>query len=86
MTRPSDTLIDTLRERQKAAGLSEKDFAALLGVNDSTWVLIRQRNTKPGLKFIAGVTRQYPDLMPDVMRFLQEEPGLMEMWSQAIPA
>jgi hypothetical protein len=85
VNRPSDVLIDKLRERQTLAGLTEKAFASTIGINDSTWVLIRQRTTKPGLKFIAGVTRRYPDLMPDVMTFLQEEPGLMEMYSQAVP-
>lgn len=84
--KPSDTLIDILRERQERAGLSEQDFAELLGVGKATWILIRQRNTKPGLKFIAAVIRKFPDLEDLVVAFLKDEPGLMDLWAQPIPA
>lgn len=81
---PSDRLIDELRRRQVRAELSEIEFAELLGLADSTWVLIRQRKAKPGFKFVVGVVRRYPDLKGDVMAFLETEPGLMDMWSRNV--
>jgi transcriptional regulator with XRE-family HTH domain len=86
MDNPSDILINKLRERQKSEKLSDQDFAILLGIGRSTWTLIRNRETAFGLKFIAGVTRRYSDMDRDVMRFLREEPGLMQMWAQPIAA
>lgn len=87
MDKPSDILIRKLQERQAEAGLTEQKFADFLGVNKATWILIRQGNTKPGLKFIAAVVRAYPkQLDEEVMAFLKEEPGLMELWSQPVPA
>lgn len=82
--RPSETLIAELRRRQERAGLSEIKFAELLGLADSTWVLIRTRKAKPGFKFLVGVVRLYPDLEGDVMAFLRSEPGLMDMWSRDV--
>lgn len=86
MNRPSDTLIKKLCDRQEAEDKTEREFAASLGIGQATWTLIRNGINKPGLKFIAAVTRLYPDLEPDVMTFLREEPGLMELWAQPVPA
>jgi transcriptional regulator with XRE-family HTH domain len=66
--------------------MTEREFAALLGISQGAWNQIRQRISRPGLKVLAGVTRKYADLRPDVMLFLEEEPGLMELWSEPIPA
>lgn len=86
MALPSETLIWKLEAKQRHAAMTERDFAARLGISQGSWNQIRQGNAKPGLKFIAGVTRIYPDLREDVMRFLEKEPGLMELWSQPVPA
>lgn len=84
--KPSETLINKLEAKRLAAELNEREFAALLGISQGAWNQIRQGSSKPGLKFIAGVSRAYDDLDRDVMAFLKTEPGLMELWSQPIPA
>lgn len=88
MQRPSEILIAKLEARQDAAEQSDHAFAERLGIGRPTWTLIRNRHPRGtlGLKFIAGTLRAYDDLEADVLKFLREEPDLMEKWAQPVPA
>ena len=64
MNKTSDILVKTdfLRSYLENHDLSEKQFAATIGVAHSTVNRILNGRRNPGSKFIAGVLKNYDDL------------------------
>lgn len=60
----SDVNINTvfLNNYLKSKGLSESEFATIIGVAHSTVNRVLNGKRNPGGKFIAGVLNEFPDL------------------------
>ena len=69
-------LLVQLVERQKAMGLTDEEFASLLGVSRQLWQMTRTEKQPIGESIVLGVTRQFPDLREAVHIFLQEKANL----------
>lgn len=63
-------LVTALVERQQATGEADDAFAARLGVVRSYWNGVRRGTMTPGVKFLRGVRRQFPDLWREIDDFL----------------
>jgi transcriptional regulator with XRE-family HTH domain len=55
-------LVRRLIEIQDREGLSNTEFARLLGVHRAMWSLVRSNNRKPGKKLLEGAFRRWPEL------------------------
>lgn len=67
-------LLDRLIEIQKALGLSDRKFAALLGIDDSLWTNTRLGKTPIRFSVIRGAVRAFPNnhlLRNEVLTFLE---------------
>lgn len=60
-------LIETLRNRQRAIGASDGEFARRLGISRQMWQAIRTGEREPGRPTLQRITTAYPDLLPDVV-------------------
>lgn len=57
-------LIEATKVKQKASGLSDKRFASSLGIDRSTWSYLKSGKRNPGMKFLAAIAQNFPDLKP----------------------
>ena len=64
-------LIEALQARQCAQRLSDGQFARLLTVHRTTWVLIKTGARPVNLALLCGVVRAFPDLDNWVLAFLR---------------
>jgi hypothetical protein len=64
-------LLDELIARQRAAGLSDHQFAALLGIPRSTWQLTRTGRKRIGRVVVAGALRAFADIETAVVADLK---------------
>ena len=68
-------LLQRLIGIQQALGLSDRKFAAMLGVDDSLWTYTRQGKKPIRFEMLKGILRAFPDndmLREDVLDFLAE--------------
>lgn len=63
-------LLSKLVTRQREKGMSDADFAALLGVPRSTWQLTRSGRVPLGRRVALAAQRAFGDLSPEVIYFL----------------
>lgn len=63
-------LLSRLVERQQEIGLSDREFADVLGVPRSTWQLTRTGVKPIGGRVIVAVIKRFPDLRPEAVSFL----------------
>lgn len=57
-------------------GLSDRAFAAKLGISKALWVMTRQGDVPVGISVLAGVVREFGDLKNEVLEVLREHrPG-----------
>ena len=63
-------LIETLREKQKELGLTDARFSELLGVSRPTWWLVRDGRRNPGVRFLRGVIKEFPDTREAVYGYI----------------
>ncbi len=64
-------LLEKLIDRQRSAGLSDRDMATRLGVSSPMWTMVRMGKANMGVRMLGGVVRSYPDLIPEVVFFLR---------------
>lgn len=70
------TLLERLDHIQKAAGLTDRQFSIRLGISRANWSLIRKagrgepKGRGIGLKVLAAVLREYPDMKPYVIEYI----------------
>ena len=50
-----------MKHRQEKEGLTDKEFAGLLGVHRDTWAKVKGGVRNPGLQVLDGFDRQFPD-------------------------
>jgi transcriptional regulator with XRE-family HTH domain len=62
-------LVVALREIQKRLGMSDRTFAATLGVTQSGWSRVRNGKRRPGLEIARGAAKAYPQLRPELLLF-----------------
>ena len=69
------TLVDTIEQYKQINRISDAEFIKKLGLNPSTWYLIKTGKREPGVKFLKALLNAYPDLLRDVVRFIADPPG-----------
>lgn len=62
--------IDCLVRTKDLSGLTDGKFAVKLGVDPSTWSLIKRRRNRPGTRFLQSVVREFPELEDAVSDYL----------------
>lgn len=63
-------LLDKIIAKQRQRGLSDRQFAELLGVPRSTWQLTRSGTVAMGPRVARAAHRTFPDLAADATYFL----------------
>jgi hypothetical protein len=56
------TLISALIEKQQTENLTERAFAAKLGIEGGSWNMLKHGKRRIGRKTLKGILRAYPDL------------------------
>jgi transcriptional regulator with XRE-family HTH domain len=63
-------LLGKLIEEQRTSGLSDRAFARRLGVSQALWSTTRSGKAVVGSKILAACAREFPELGPDILRYL----------------
>jgi transcriptional regulator with XRE-family HTH domain len=63
-------LLETLRQKQKELGLTDTQFSELIGVSRPTWWLAREGRRNPGVGFLRGVLKAFPDTREAVYDYI----------------
>ncbi len=66
------SLNEKLTQLQTTLNLSDRDFAKRLGVSRTMWTRTRLGQRPIRFELLAGAVRAFPDLKPDVIRYLEE--------------
>lgn len=77
------SLVETLVERQQRMDLSDRAFAARLGVSRSTWTRVRLGDRRPGERLLSGVMRAFPSLTEDCLVYLRDGVSMPENVTQS---
>lgn len=67
-----DPFVQRLVEHQAEEGLSDRQFAGLLGVNYSYLSYVKRGQRRPGRKLIGAACQRYNDLAPLVAQVWSE--------------
>lgn len=60
-----NSLIEAIKQQQKREGLTDTELAKRIGLKGrSLWCEIKSGRRQPGLKFLRGIAREFPDLKP----------------------
>lgn len=62
-------LIDILVTRQDAAGMTDAEFAARIGISREMWRRVRQRTARIGNKTRSRILRAFPELREHILGF-----------------
>ena len=54
-------LIEAVKLHQQVKGLSDKAFARLIGIDNSTWSLIKSGKRNPGVKVLMAIASNIPE-------------------------
>lgn len=65
-------LVAEVLEYQRAEGLTDQAIADRLRIDRTTWLMLRQGQRNPGMKFLRGVYNAFPDEREGVMHFLAD--------------
>lgn len=65
-------LVAEVLEHQRTENVRDGPLADQLGIDRSTWVMLRQGQRNPGLRFLRGVYHAFPDKREAVLRFLAD--------------
>lgn len=65
-------LVSALERKQRAEQLTERAFAAKLGIQGGYWNLIKHGKRRIGGKTLSGIVRAYPDLHHLVIQYHNE--------------
>ena len=69
----ADQLVDRLRETGRSNGIpTDAALARTIGITHSGLVHIAIGRRKPGLLFLRGVLRAFPNLEPDVVEYIRD--------------
>jgi transcriptional regulator with XRE-family HTH domain len=60
-----------LGKLQRERGLSDRDFAKLLGTSSGMWNQIKNGEREMGRKLLAGVLAAFPELEQSVLQYLR---------------
>jgi transcriptional regulator with XRE-family HTH domain len=66
-------LVEQLESKRKELDLSNNAFAVKLGIDESTWSLIRNDKRNIGHRTLKRISRVFPDLAPYVQIFLSQD-------------
>lgn len=66
-------LVARLIDIQRSLGASDKEFASRMGLNDSTWTLIRLGKRNMGSKTLRGVRQAFPELKELIFEYATRE-------------
>jgi predicted transcriptional regulator len=72
MNTAASILIEELVKQQRLLGISDQEFADLLGVSKALWIMTRQGNMPAGMSLLAGVVREFGPLKYKVLAVLAE--------------
>jgi transcriptional regulator with XRE-family HTH domain len=73
------SLTETLESCQSERGLTDEQFAALIGVTRSAWSMVRSGRREPGVQFLRGVMRAFPRLTDDVLVYVRDSGGRVHL-------
>jgi DNA-binding XRE family transcriptional regulator len=57
-----DTRVVKMRNRQRDEGLTDENFASMLGIHRTTWAKVKAGTRKPGLKLLSAFDQAFPDV------------------------
>ncbi len=60
-------IVEKLRVQQTMLGMSDRQFAELLGVSRPLWVQTRDGQLPVGLSLLSGAIRAFPGMRDDVL-------------------
>lgn len=63
-------LIEAIKLHQKVNGLSDKAFARLVGIDNSTWSRIKSGERNPGGKVLRAIASNIPELQLLVFQYM----------------
>lgn len=66
-------LLEKLIRKQQELGMSDRRFAKELGVSRALWQFTKTGQNQIGIKMLSGIRRRFPELMPDILIFLDTE-------------
>jgi len=69
------TLLQTLVQKQNAAGLSDREFSAELGLSRSFWTQVRTGRRRITVAVLRAVLRRFPEMEGAVLEFLKGRNG-----------
>jgi len=64
-------VVEALKDKQ--GGMTNAEFAKLLGISDAMWGYLLKGERQPGGKLLKAAMRKFPDLTLVVMNYLAEE-------------
>lgn len=68
-----DVIVTTLKEIQESLKENDALFASRLGVDRSTWALVRAGRRRPGPRLLGGARVAFPKLERQIVDFLVGE-------------
>jgi len=72
VTLMTPAIIKKLSQRQEQLALTDLEFSKRLGISRALWSMTRKGEKRVGQKLITGIMKAFPDLIPDVLKYLQE--------------
>lgn len=66
----NNPLLDKLLEKQSSLGLSNDALARLIGVTPGMWSMVKHGQRRPGIRFIDGVIKAFPELQNECFKYL----------------
>ena len=65
-------LLESIRKVQELNNLSDRQLALRLKVDPGTISLLKRRKTKPQVKVLKALVREFPEIKLDVYEYLSE--------------
>ena len=64
-------LVERIKEVQRKYNLSDAEFCRRIGIDQSIWSRLKRGKANPSGKFIKGLLREFPELIPDYMDYVR---------------
>jgi transcriptional regulator with XRE-family HTH domain len=66
-------LIEKLKAKQKALGMSDKKFAKSLGISRQMWIWLKDGVREPGEGVLKKICANYPEFTPDALSIIAQK-------------
>jgi hypothetical protein len=72
MKASTEKLINTLIEQQVLRGLNDAEFAGILGISRTNWILTKSGDMSVGISLFKGILNEFPGLKEEVLAAIRE--------------